>query len=135
MNLSYREFDSALLPEILEIYRRAGWAAYLGDDEKLARAFDCSLYILGAFIDGQLVGFIRCVGDGEHIVYVQDLIVDVPFKRRGVGSTLLRRVMERFSHVRMFTLITDASDEPANAFYRAMGMKRYSDRGVAGYMR
>lgn len=135
MDIIYREFGSSLLPEILEIYRAAGWAAYLKDDEKLAHAFDDSLYILGAFCEDLLVGFIRCVGDGEHIVYVQDLIVDIPFRRRGVGSALLRRAMEHFSHVRMFTLITDAADEAANAFYRAMDMKSYSGCGIAGYMR
>lgn len=135
MNVLYHELTLSQLSEVIEIYRRAGWLAYLGDDEKLARAFDNSLYVLGAFEDDRLVGFIRCVGDGEHIVYVQDLIVDVPFKRRGIGSALLCQAMERFSHVRMFTLVTDAADEADNAFYRAMGMRPCPDCGIVGYMR
>lgn len=61
-----------------------------------------------------LAGFIRCVGDGEHIVYVQDLIVDVEYKRQGIGRTLIDKAVDKFSSVRMFTLITDSADEVSN---------------------
>lgn len=133
--ITYKEFGTERINEVVKIYERAGWSAYLSDHEKLVRAFENSLYILGAFEETRLVGFIRCVGDGEHILYVQDLIVDVEFKRRGIGKALLQKVMERYADVRMFTLITDAGDEQANAFYQAVGMKTYMDSGVAGYMR
>lgn len=129
----YKEFGTRRMDEVVKIYERAGWSAYLNDREKLVRAFENSLYILGAFEDARLVGFVRCVGDGEHILYVQDLIVDEEFKRRGVGKALLQKAMEKYANVRMFTLITDAGDEQANAFYHAVGMRSYADSGIAGY--
>ncbi len=131
--IAYKEFGTERMCEVVKIYERAGWSAYLNDHEKLVRAFENSLYILGAFEDAKLVGFIRCVGDGEHILYVQDLIVDVEFKRRGIGKALLQKAMEEYGDVRMFTLITDAGDEHANAFYHAVGMRSYVDSGIAGY--
>lgn len=131
--ITYEEFGVERIDEVLEIYKRAGWCAYLGNDEKLVRAYQNSLYILGAFEGTRLVGFVRCVGDGEHIVYVQDLIVDVDFKRQGIGQALLRKAKEKYHDVRMFTLITDAADKDSNAFYRAVGMKAYSESGVTGY--
>ena len=133
--IAYKEFNAELIDEALGIYDRAGWNAYLGDKEKLIRAFQNSLYILGAFEGTRLVGFIRCVGDGEHIVYVQDLVVDLDYKRQGIGKTLLHKAMEEFKDVRMFTLITDANDEVDNAFYRANGMKTYTDCDLGGYLR
>ena len=122
--MEYREFGSERIDEIVEIYRANGWTSYLGDRDRLVGAFDSSLYVLGAFEDGQLVGFVRCVGDGEFILYVQDLIVLPSHVRRGIGRELMRRVSERYPNVRQFLLITDEADEAANAFYRAIGMTR-----------
>lgn len=133
--IEYREFDARLLADVLAIYRNAGWTAYLGDDGGVERAFQNSLYTLGAFDGGKLVGFVRCVGDGEHILYVQDLIVDIPYKRQGIGSKLLQAAMDRYAHVRMFALATGASDPDSNAFYTAMGMRRWEDGGCVGYLR
>ena len=118
----YKEFGSELINEAYEIYRQSEWNSYLKDKEKLRRAFDSSLYILGAFEDGRLVGFVRCVGDNEFILYIQDLIVTPSFQRKGIGRELMRRVSERFSDIRQFVLITDREDKAANAFYRSIGL-------------
>ena len=131
----YREIGLDYLADVMELYEAAGWTAYLDDRDMLARAFDNSLWMLGAFEDGRLVGFLRCVGDGEHVVLVQDLLVHADFQRRGIGRCLLERAMERFSHVRMFTLLTDAADPVSNAFYSAASMLRHGDCGIAGYLR
>ena len=121
--LTYREFGAECLAEVQEIYVACGWTSYLGDEEKLRRALGRSLFLLGAFEDGALVGFVRCVGDGEHILYVQDLIVTPAMQRKGIGRELMRQVSERFAGVRQFLLITDAEDAVSNAFYRAIGLK------------
>lgn len=133
--IEYRELDGKQLPAVLEIYQKAGWTAYLTDCEKLARAFGSSLYTLGAFDGDILAGFVRCVGDGEHIVYVQDLIVDIPYKQRGIGKMLLCRAMEKYVDVRMFMLVTDASDAVSNTFYTAVGMKHMENAGCVAYIR
>ena len=130
----YRAFGAEELSRVQALYEDAGWIAYLGQPERLARAFGRSLYILGAFRDGILIGFIRCVGDGEHIVYVQDLIVDGRYRRQGIGRSLLWRAREAYRHVRTFALTADASDKNAAAFYRTIGMRSYEDKELAGYL-
>ena len=104
--LTYREFGAECLAEVQEIYAACGWTSYLGDEDKLRRALGRSLFLLG-----------------EHILYVQDLIVKPDMQRKGIGRELMRRTSERFSHVRQFLLITDAEDAVSNAFYRAIGLK------------
>lgn len=131
--IEYRTFDTAQLPQVLVLYEEAGWTAYLGDVPKLERAFQNSLYLLGAFDGARLAGFLRCVGDGEHIVQVQDLLVSASCRRQGVGTALMDRARDAFSHVRAFVLTTDAADQQANAFYRALGLKQYHDMGLTGY--
>lgn len=131
----FREFGSEQLGAVKQIYSRCGWTAYLNDDEKLSRAFDNSLYLLGAFSGERLVGFIRCVGDGEHVVLVQDLIILSRFRGAGLGSGLLKAAMERFKDVRMFFLVTDEGDETANDFYKKMGLQPLSRGGMISYFR
>ena len=133
--IQYQPLTSQSLEHIKALYEQHGWLAYLTDDEKLKRAFDNSLYTLGAYEGERLVGFIRCVGDGEHIVLVQDLIVDSTRLRCGIGRELMRRAGERFGDVRMFMLVTDAMDDSANAFYQAIGMKKLEQNGCVSYMR
>jgi len=133
--IEYKRLNSESLNAIKALYEQHGWLAYLSDDEKLIRAFDSSLYTLGAYDDEQLVGFIRCVGDGEHIVLVQDLIIAKAHQRKGIGKELMHLAFERFADVRMFMLLTDTLDANANAFYQAIGMQKMEANGCIGYMR
>ena len=120
--IEYKSFGSERIEEIYKIYEENEWSSYLGDKEKLVHAFDNSLYILGAFDEDRLIGFVRCVGDDEYIVYVQDLVVLSAYHRKGIGRELMKRVSERYPSIHQFVLITDQDDEVSNAFYRSIGM-------------
>ena len=94
--MELRKFDfNEYLEDIKRIYKSANWLAYLKDDEKLNRAFKNSIYLLGAFEHNELIGFVRCLGDGEHIVIVQDLIVDSDYYRQRIGTNLFKAVSEK----------------------------------------
>jgi len=133
--IEYKTFGSNLIEEVKKIYRVEGWNAYLQDDEKLIRAFDNSLYILGAFDGEKLIGFVRCVGDGEHIVIVQDIIVLKEYRKSRIGAHLFKHVWDLFISVRMFDVITDIIDEADNHFYRSFGMKPLADGEMIAYFR
>lgn len=49
--IAYKEIDSSIIESIKDIYKKESWNSYLKDDEKLVRAFDKSLYRMGAFDD------------------------------------------------------------------------------------
>ena len=133
--IQYKEFDSSLIERVKEIYALEGWRAYLNSDEKLVRAFDNSLYLLGAFDSDKLVGFVRCVGDGEHILLVQDLIVDKAYQKQGIGTKLFKTVWDKYKDVRMFQVNTDLEDEVDNHFYKSMGMKPLEEGNMISYYR
>lgn len=133
--MEYREFGSELIDRVKEIYATACWASYLKEDEKLVRAFDNSMYILGAFESDKLIGFVRCVGDGEHIVLVQDLIVDRAHQQRGIGTALFQKVWDRYQNVRMFHVVTSKDDPVPNKFYQSFHMKVLDKGGMVSYFR
>lgn len=133
--LYYKEFDSSLLESVKNIYEKEHWGAYLQDDAKLKRAFDNSLYLLGAFEDDRLIGFVRCVGDGEHILLVQDLIVEPEHQKQGIGTCLFKSVWEKYANVRMFHVVTDIEDKVDNHFYQSFGMKKLEEGDMVSYFR
>lgn len=131
----FKEFGSEEIERVKEIYAAEGWTAYLQDDEKLVRAYDNSLYTLGAFVENKLIGLVRCVGDGEHILVVQDLIVDKEYQKRGIGTKLFKTVWDKYADVRMFQVNTDIEDPLDNYFYQSMGMKPLADGHMISYFR
>ncbi len=133
--INYKEIVSSMIESVKDIYRKESWNAYLKDDEKLIRAFDKSLYTMGAFDDCKLIGLIRCVGDGEHILVVQDLIVDPKYQKHGIGTYLFKTILQKYSEVRMFIVITDIQDIVDKKFYKSLNLKKLEDMNMIGYIR
>lgn len=133
--INYKRFDCSLLSEMKSIYQDSNWNTYLKDDEKLRRSIKHSLCLYGAFDKERLIGFIRCVGDGEHIVMVQDLIILSDYQKQGIGTTLFKYVWEKYNEVRMFHIVTDIEDELDNHFYQSFGMKKLEEGHMVSYFR
>lgn len=85
--------------ELVDLYGAVGWTAYTRDPERLAAAVSASLAVAAARQDGELVGLTRVVGDGQTIVYLQDVLVRPARQRRGIGRELIRRVLEPYRDV------------------------------------
>lgn len=113
--------ERAYNEEVLEIYKSVGWTIYASDPEKLRRAFENSLCVLAAYEGDTLVGILRAVGDGETVVFLQDILVRPDKQGQGIGRKLMAEFFRKYSHVRQVQLLTD--DTPATVgFYRAVGM-------------
>ena len=90
--------------------------------------------VLAAYEGETLLGIIRVVGDGFTVIFIQDILVYPEKQRQGVGTALLKAVLERYSGVRQIELTTDDTPE-TEAFYRSAGFFRFSEAGCCGYMR
>lgn len=132
--ITYLEQGPVELAELTRLYQAVGWRAYTVDPAKMARLLPGSLYYLIARSDDQLVGCLRAVGDDASILYIQDILVDPAFQRRGIGRELIRRTLERFGHIRQVVLITD--DQPVTrAFYQSVGLSPIEQTGGACFVR
>lgn len=135
MNIKFKETKENDFERIKEIYASENWRAYLQDDEKLKRAFNNSLLCLGAYEEDKLLGFVRCVGDGEHIIVVQDLIVHHDYQKLGIGTQLFQYVLDKYKNVRMFLVITDLYDVVDNKFYQKNGLVKIEQKEMVAYVR
>lgn len=120
--------------EILALYEAVGWTNYTSRPESLRAGYEGSLAVWGAFAGDRLVGIARVVGDGATIVFVQDLIVAPSHQRTGIGTQLMRAVMNRFSDVYQMELLTDDGSD-ACALYERLGFVRSDAMGCVSYVR
>lgn len=116
----YEESSNINREELNALYNDAGWTLYTKDIDRLKDAVSNSLLTVTARSDGELVGMIRCVGDGKTIIYIQDILVLRSHKRCGIGTRLVDIVLKKYNDVRQIVLLTD-DGEDVKKFYSSLG--------------
>ncbi len=76
----------------LKLRKDVGWKELTREQAK--KALDNSLCTMCATLAGQPIGMGRIVGDGSVICYIQDLIIHPNAQGMGVGSLLIKSLIE-----------------------------------------
>lgn len=132
--MKIKEYENFKLDEIVNFYRSVGWNNYLERPDILKEAYENSLCVLGAYDYDKLVGIIRAVGDAKTIVFVQDIIVLPKYQRKGIGTKLLKTLMDKYKDVYQMELLTD-NTEKTKAFYRSVGFINSDEAGCVSFIR
>ena len=132
--IGYKKNDTISFEEILPLYETVEWTNYTTNPTMLKNALEHSLFLISARDEeGNLIGFLRAVGDGFSIVYIQDIIVLPEYQRQGIGTQLLRQTLEYFKEVYQMILTTD-SELKTLAFYESNGFTALSKVGCTSFM-
>ena len=132
--MEIRRYTTYHEAEVLSLYRGVGWTVYADNPAMVKAAFAGSLLVLGAFVQDELIGLIRSVGDGASILYIQDILVAPEHQRKGVGRRLLQAMLAQYPSIYQTVLMTDNIPERA-AFYRACGFTAAADMGCCAFIR
>lgn len=127
----YKKYNEA---EIRQLYTEVGWTAYTENMSALEQGYKNSLLVLAAYEKDDLLGIIRVVGDGFTILYIQDILVFPTTQRKGIGTALLKAVLDRYPDVRQIVLATDNTVKTV-AFYKSLGFSEFSEIGCLGFMK
>ena len=114
--------------DLTKLYNSVGWFAYTNTRVNLMAAVANSLMVVSAWADNQLVGLVRIVGDGETIIFIQDILVDPKFQSQQVGTELMNRVLNMYPNVRQKVLLTEEAPDVRH-FYEKFGF-RSADQGT-----
>ena len=126
MDYYIKEYIDYNEQEVLSLYKSVGWANYIQHPEMLKAAYNHSLKIYGAYSGEELIGIIRVVGDGFSVVFIQDLLVFPEYQRQGIGTSLLKKIMEEYNDVYQLHLLTDNTEKTV-AFYKNLGFVMDTD--------
>ena len=132
--MEIREYKEYKEDEIKRLYTEVGWAAYTENMEALEQGYKNSLLVLAAYENEELLGVIRVVGDGFTVVFIQAILVFPGKQRQGVGTALLKAVLEKYPDVRQIELTTDNTPKTL-AFYKSLGFSEFSEIGCCGFMK
>lgn len=111
------------------LYTSVGWSSYTNDLPRLEKAIAQSLAVVTAWQETQLVGLIRVVGDGETIIYLQDILVHPDFQTQQIGTQLMTTILDKYQTVRQKTLLTEDAPDVRH-FYEKFGFNS-CDQGTA----
>lgn len=79
---------------------------------------------------GRVVGFVTALSDGVLSAYLPLLEVLSAYRGRGIGSELVRRVLDALGDLYMVDVTCDADVLP---FYRALGLRPATGASVRRY--
>lgn len=130
----YKYHKNINLNKLENLYADNNWQVYLKDINKLNDAINNSLEVISAWDDGKLIGLIRVVGDGYSIIYIQDILVLTSYQRQGIGTVLIKMILDKYSTVSQKVLITDDT-EKNNLFYSSLGFEKSHDMNIIAYVR
>lgn len=115
----WQEFD---FNKIVQLYESVKWFAYTCNPTELKTAYENSSFILLATENGNIVGALRSLSDDVSIHYLQDILVNPDYQRKGIAKQLLQMSLNRYAHVRTHLLLTDG-EEKQHKFYESLGYK------------
>ena len=134
MDIEISEYKNYNPEEILNLYNNVGWCSYTNRPEMIEHAFEHSLKILGAHDEEKLVGIIRAVGDGYSILFIQDILILPEYQHKGIGTKLLKSMLNLYPNVYQTQLVTDKTEKTI-AFYKSCGLIPYSEIGCEGFIK
>ena len=117
--ISYRTDLDGVIAEDLDGFFE-GWSAPPSPDS-LLRVLAASTHRVLAVEDGTVVGFVNALSDGELAAYIPLLEVRATHRGAGIGSELVRRLLDELGDVYMTDLLCDEDLVP---FYERLGMLR-----------
>jgi ribosomal protein S18 acetylase RimI-like enzyme len=85
------------------------------------RVLSNSTHVVLAYDNRQVVGFINALSDGELAAYIPLLEVRASHRGRGIGSELVRRMVDILGEMYMVDLVCDDEVAP---LYERLGMTR-----------
>ena len=83
MSFVYTESKEISKEQLLKLYNSVGWSAYTNNIDSLSKAIQGSSYVCSVWNKDALIALIRCISDDASIMYVQDVLVDPKYQKKG----------------------------------------------------
>lgn len=111
--------------ELYELYDCEGWNDVLNIPKaSLHQAMVNSWYVVSAFDEDQIIATGRAISDGLINAYLCGLVVHPGYRNRGVGTEIVRRLVEkgrgRNLHIELFTESENIS------YYQKLGFEQFA---------
>ncbi|MCM1334398.1 MAG: GNAT family N-acetyltransferase [Bacteroides sp.] len=121
MKIEYRFIKNFTEEDLERLFRSVNWvsANYAG---RLVKAMKNSDTVVSAWAEGELVGLVNALDDGELTAYIHYLLVDPRYQGKGIGSAMLKLLQKKYKNYLYLILI--AENKEVVRFYEKMDFQR-----------
>ncbi|MCP4368070.1 MAG: GNAT family N-acetyltransferase [Deltaproteobacteria bacterium] len=128
MKIDIRVITSANEGELARLYKDAGWWKKEYDEKSdfLKAIVPNSACFIGAFHENSLIGMGRALSDLSSDAYIQDVAVLKPFRGKGIGSKIIKKLVAflKQHHVDWIGLVAKPN---TSMFYMKLGFEILTD--------
>jgi ribosomal protein S18 acetylase RimI-like enzyme len=121
--MELRRVSPSELEAVYELLASNGWAHRLSSKQEFAQLIQSSQLAEVALDDGEIVGFLRAITDGQANGYLSMVVVKPSHRGRGIGRSLVERAMGDNKKV---TWVLRAGREGAAEFFAKLGFEASS---------
>jgi len=128
MNIEYLIVKEADRDKIIALYKQAGWWT-ASDDEDVSFVdgiISSTFKFAIARTEGKIVGMGRAISDGVSDAYIQDVTVDQKYRKKGIGSGIIRLLVKSLKAEKI-GWIGLISEPGAENFYNELGFEVMKD--------
>ena len=108
--------------ELAHLFQQTTWAS-----DRSIEGIEALIENLDVFVtvrsDGKLIGFGRALSDGAFRALVDDVVVDEPYRGKGIGGMIMNSLKEELESVEMVFLNTR---DHLRGFYESFGFEEFS---------
>ncbi len=99
----------------------AGWSRKLTAETHLRTLIGCDGVVLAIDSEsGSVVGYVTMISDGVLSAFIPNLEVLAAYQGQGIGTKLMRRMLDKLAAIPNVDLMCDPSVQP---FYARLGMQ------------
>lgn len=91
--------------DVMKLYKDVGWW-----EERLEQDIGEMLnkvQSVGAWKDGNLIGFARAVSDGKFRAYIEDVVMHSSYRKEGIGTKLVSKLIDELSNINVISLFCE----------------------------
>ena len=109
--------EAVSVKELADLRESIGWNRM---ENEYKNPLLTSYYHIAVYEKEVLIGYIDCVSNGVTDAYIQDLMVHPDYQRRGVGTDLMKKMIDylKKKHIYMISVVFEEKLKP---FYEKFG--------------
>ena len=113
-------FSEPINPEDLHrLFQQTNWAQSR-DPLDIQAMLDRSQLTLGVWDEERLIAFARVITDDRYRALLDDVVVDSEYRRQGIASLMMDKLLKRLEHIEQVMLDCDTD---MVAFYSKFGFQ------------
>jgi len=105
--------------KLIILFNQVGWNDKTEDINRLKGMVENSQIVVTAWDEGEMIGFARCTTDYVFNGQINNVVVDVNYRRLGIGKALINKILDSNKQVTYMLRGSIRNEE----FYRGLGFE------------